>query len=425
MPLNWPSKAGPVLLSAGLALCGAWVLGRPAQSEPSQDTVAQVAPPQPEAPALAEMQVSDTAAPGCLDAAPPVAKAPQPPYALSGRLGLWVAEIDPNTLQVLRAVGTNPDSVFPLASTYKQAVLWAVLREFDAGRLSPEERFDVTEENQSLGDFPYDGSNTRALTERMIRYSDNTATDILHRRVGLDTVQALADDLHLCHTRIMLPTKDWWVMQAGLSDTYLAKPDWWQRPDRSELAQAIDAEAQKYNVYELTASTNEYFEGVHQPEDELGSHNVSTPYEFSTLLAQQYLRSGLSERAQRWQDEVARTGHGRASLKAGQVDNIETFYGKGGNGWRLLTYTGYFKTKDGRHVVYSFMQHGSDEWYTMPNTHRAFAWINAAVDEVIGEQKQRPKPQPVPAKQPSDKNDETPGTPVSPPESEAEAQAPS
>ncbi|CAM3155613.1 hypothetical protein DESA109040_00095 [Deinococcus saxicola] len=55
-----------------------------------------------------------------------------------------MAETDSRTLQTIKAVGTNPGSVFPLASTYKQALLWALLQEFDAGRLSPNERFNVT-----------------------------------------------------------------------------------------------------------------------------------------------------------------------------------------------------------------------------------------------------------------------------------------
>lgn len=371
-----PPVPAPAQTDAEIMFVGA----SPAQTsaQPPAHSASE-APPEPEKAA-------------CLAPAPAVNKAPAPPYALSGRLGLWVAEVDPDTLRVLRAVGTNPDSVFPLASTYKQAVLWATLREFDAGRLSPQERFDVTPAGQSLGEYPFDGSNVRLLSERMIRNSDNTATDLLHRRVGLRRVQALADELHLCQTRLMLPTKTWWVMQAGLSPTYLAHPDWWQREDRAALAAQMDAEAKAYTVYALVPKLDPYFEQAHEPRDDLGSHNLSTPYELATLLSHQYLRSGLSERAERWQGEVARLGYGRAGLRAGQVGNIETFYGKGGNGWRLLTYSGYFKTKDGRHVVYAFMQHGADEWYTMPNTYRAFAWINAAVDEVIGKQKKAAPP---------------------------------
>lgn len=323
---------------------------------------------------------------GCLLPAPEVEKAPPPPFPLSGRLGLWVAEVDPATLAVRRAVGTNADSVFPLASTYKQAVLWAVLKEFDAGRLSPTERFDVTRQNQSLGDYPYDGTSVRELSSRMIQFSDNTATDILHRRVGLQRVQALADDLGLCRTRLILPTRDWWVAQAGLSQTFNGTGRWAaaRGADRERLAALIDRDAQAYRSDYLQRKLDEYFERRHRPEDDLAALNVSTPYEFATLLTHEYLRPGLSARALAWQQDVLARGYGRTPIDAALKGRVAAFGGKGGNGWRLLTYTGYVRTDDGRHVVYAFMQHGADQTYTMPNTRRAFAWITAGIRRVLG-----------------------------------------
>lgn len=405
-------KRRPALLSMALLIgtAGAWWwesaisgsrITQARVAATSSGSAAEQPPIPAAAPLAAATEKNPPERPVCLGPAPAVPKAPAPPYELSGRLGLWVAEINPATLEVIGAVGTNPDSVFPLASTYKQAVFWAVLREFDAGRLSPTERLDITPSSQSLGEYPFDGTNIRTLTDRMIRRSDNTATDLLHRRVGLAKVQAVADDLGLCQTRLILPTKDWWVAEAGLSDSYLAHPDWWQRPDRNALAARIDADARGQQVSQLAPQLDHYFETVHQPRDDLGSHNLSTPYEFATLLAHEYLRSSLSPRAERWQHEVAALGHGKSSLRAGQLGHIQTFYGKGGNGWRLLTYTGYFQTKDGHHVVYAFMQHGADQWYTMPNTFHAFAWINAAVDEVIGPRKPLPQPTSQPPKPPA------------------------
>lgn len=324
---------------------------------------------------------------GCLDAAPAVAKAPAPPLPLSGRLGLWVAQIDPVTLAPIRAVATNPDSVFPLASTYKQAVLWALLRQFDAGTVQPSERFNVTRDNQSLGNYPFDGTTIKDLSVRMIQKSDNTATDILHRRVGLQNVQAVADDLGLCHTRLILPTRDWWVAQSGLSATYNGTTRWAgaRGPDRAKLAAQIDTDARKYRADYLQRKLDDYFETKYTPNDDLRAHNLSTPYELGTLLASEFLNSGLSPRAQKWQREVMAQGFGRSALKVQQRGNVAWFGGKGGNGWGILTYSGYVQTKDGRHLVYAFMQHGADQSYTMPNTRRAFAWINAGIDSVLGE----------------------------------------
>ncbi|WP_019585802.1 serine hydrolase [Deinococcus apachensis] len=362
---------GRYVLAALALVGGLWAWRRPESSLPPAQAVSPATP--------------DPNAPGCLGDAPAVAKAPPPLLPLSGRLGLWVAEVDPATLEPVRAVAENPDGVFPLASTYKQAVLWAVLREIDAGRLRPNERFDVSHENQSLGAYPFDGTAVRDLTVRMIHKSDNTATDILHRRVGLGTVQRLADDLGLCRTRLILTTKDWWAAQAGLSEAFNDAPDWGARvgPERERLAAAIDADARQYRADYLQRQLDRYFDGEPKPEDDLRVHNLSSPYEFATFLAHEYLRPGLSPRALEWQREVAAMGFGRPALKEETRHNVALFEGKGGNGWRILTYTGYVETKDGRHVVYAFMQHGSDETYTMPNTRRAFAWINAGIDAVL------------------------------------------
>lgn len=366
---------------------------RPATPAPASDVPA-TAPDVPPTPS------------GCLPPAPAVAPAPPPPQALSGRLGLWVAEVDPRTLEPRRAVASNPDDVFPLASTYKQAVLWALLREFDAGRVSPNERFDVTVQNQSLGDYPYDDSNVRELSQRMIQFSDNTATDILHRRAGLRQVQDVADRLHLCRTRLILPTKAWWVAETGLSPAFNGARDWGTATGtrRLQLARQIDADAQKQRYDQLQRQLDDYFDHRYDPADDLKVHNVSTPYEFATLVTHEFLRPGLSPRAQKWQREVMATGFGRSALKAQHAGNINYFGGKGGNGWKLLTYSGYFQTRDGRRVVYAFMQHGADETYTMPNTRRAFAWINAAVDEVLGKQRPQGAPtSPLPTATPAER----------------------
>lgn len=366
---------------------------RPATPAPASDVPA-TAPDVPPTPS------------GCLLPAPAVAPAPPPPQALSGRLGLWVAEVDPRTLEPRRAVASNPDDVFPLASTYKQAVLWALLREFDAGRVSPNERFDVTVQNQSLGDYPYDDSNVRELSQRMIQFSDNTATDILHRRAGLRQVQDVADRLHLCRTRLILPTKAWWVAETGLSPAFNGARDWGTATGtrRLQLARQIDADAQKQRYDQLQRQLDDYFDHRYDPADDLKVHNVSTPYEFATLVTHEFLRPGLSPRAQKWQREVMATGFGRSALKAQHAGNINYFGGKGGNGWKLLTYSGYFQTRDGRRVVYAFMQHGADETYTMPNTRRAFAWINAAVDKVLGKQRPQGAPtSPLPTATPAER----------------------
>nr|WP_229783689.1 serine hydrolase [Deinococcus sedimenti] len=322
---------------------------------------------------------------GCLRTAPRVGLAPPPPHHLSGQLGLWVAQVDPVTLRPVRAVASQPDRVFPLASTYKQAVLWALLRELDAGRVRANERFEVTRQNQSLGSYPFDGSSLRTLSERMIRNSDNTATDILHRRAGLDAVQDVADRLGLCRTRLILPTKAWWVAQSGLSATFNGTARWndARGEEQRRLAALIDHDAQQYRADYVQRKLDGYFDTRADDSLDFQVYNLSTPYEFGTLVAQEFLRPDLSEASRRWHRDVMATGFGKSALTITHQNRVAYVGAKGGNGWQLLTYSGYVETTDGRHLVYVFMQHGADQPYTMPNTRRAFAWINAALKVIL------------------------------------------
>ena len=312
---------------------------------------------------------------------PAGSEAPPPPARLSGRLGLYVAVIDPQTLAPIRVVSRDPDGVYPLASAYKQSVLWALLRQKDAGALSLSETFDVSHAVQSLGDYPYDHSDVTALATRMIQKSDNTATDLLHRRIGLKAVQDVADQLHLCHTRLILPTKDWWTAQAGLSSSFPGADTFasLSGDERLKAAQALDRDAQQHRADQLQHQLDAYFDQRYTPQTDLGTQNVSTPAEFAHLIASEFLRSGLSAEAQAMQRQLMALGFGGKRIQA----PFTYFGGKGGNGWRLLTYSGYFHTAGGEDVVYAFMQHGADQPYTMHNTGAAFIWINAALKRVL------------------------------------------
>ncbi len=131
----------------------------------------------------------------------------------------------------------------------------------------------------------------------------------------------------------------------------------------------------------LQLKLNEHFDaGGFDPAVDLGTHNVSTPYEFGTLIANEFLRPGLKPATRELQREIMATGFGRSKLRL----PVAYFGGKGGNGWKILTMTGYVETPRGDHVVYVFMQHESHEDYTIPNARAAFEWINEAIAAVEG-----------------------------------------
>ncbi|MFC5597656.1 serine hydrolase [Deinococcus cellulosilyticus] len=315
----------------------------------------------------------------------PHVDAPTPPSRLQGKLGLFVAEVDPVTLAFKRVVSRDANSSFPLASTYKQAVMYELARQVDQGEVSLKEIFDVTQSNHSLGEFPYDGSDVNTLAVRMIKNSDNTATDILQRRVGLRKVQANIDALNLCKTRMIMTTKGWWTAQASMSPMFpknreaLLKAAEEYGKLRGEAlyqkAEALDQDAQKVFWLDLDKAITRYFESDrYDPRVDLNTHNVSTPAELAVFLSHEFLRNGLNPQTDKWFREVMATAPNGSRLALPH----EYFGGKGGNGWRILTYSGYLLGKDGKHYVYAFLNQESGHTYTMRDTGAAFIWINQA-----------------------------------------------
>ena len=126
---------------------------------------------------------------------------------------------------------------------------------------------------------------------------------------------------------------------------------------------------------------DQYLNQRYAAADDLNVHNFSTPYELSTLVASEFLRSGLTPKSQEIQHKLMALGCCKSALLPIPVETL--WGGKGGNGWKILTFSGYFKTKGGEHVVYAFMLHGSTQTYTMPLTRHAFSWIRSALAEIL------------------------------------------
>jgi len=107
-----------------------------------------------------------------------------------------------------RSVGVGEDLALPSASLIKVLVLAGLLKQADRGSLSLDEALDVRP-----GDLVEDSGMVERewlparmtlwrLAEGMITLSDNAATNLLIRRIGMGRIQALACDLGLKSTRL-------------------------------------------------------------------------------------------------------------------------------------------------------------------------------------------------------------------------------
>ncbi len=121
---------------------------------------------------------------------------------LDGLLGVYVEDLSTGARVERRA-----DLVFPTASSIKLAILYELYRQSDEGRVDlagitvpPAARVRGGGVLQELGDHV--SLSWRDLAVLMMGWSDNEATNLLIRRVGLDAVNRRLDSLSLPRTRL-------------------------------------------------------------------------------------------------------------------------------------------------------------------------------------------------------------------------------
>jgi beta-lactamase class A len=373
---------------SGLALAGVLVLNKTA-APTAQVGSASLAPqlllpqalePDPQdAPCLSPDQLK----------AQQIAPPKMPPY-LQGRIGLWVARFEPGQTEFKpsKVTGHNPQAVFALASNYKTAVLLEVLRQADGGQLDLAERFVITNANQSLGAYPFDNTPIPDLALRMIQWSDNTATDILHRRVGLGSLQTLADELKLCQTRLLLPTKAWWTAQAGLGGPDFPKDALLNAArrfataaasERLQIATRLDQRAQSYRPDQISRNLDRYFEQTtdwaRSAQIDRYLQNASSPLEWARYLWFAFGENGLSEAANAEFRRIMSKGFGPRLLRVKHAYAA----GKSGNTAGVLGFSGFLEAEDGSRYIYVFLSDEISAIFTLDRYRRAFGLINEAL----------------------------------------------
>ncbi|WP_433424480.1 serine hydrolase [Microtetraspora malaysiensis] len=105
-------------------------------------------------------------------------------------------------------IGLNPDAPVVLASVFKIPVVLEYARQAAAGTLDRTERLTVTTADKDGGIGTSGCADDVSLTLRdlahfMMTMSDNAATDVLLRRVGLDNLHATLRELGLGRTRLI------------------------------------------------------------------------------------------------------------------------------------------------------------------------------------------------------------------------------
>ena len=140
---------------------------------------------------------------------------------LDGILGAYVLD-----LATGNSIALNADETFPTASTIKIAILAELFHQAQLGKLNLNEPY-VLQSKDLVGGSGIASvltPGTTKLTLRdvaalMISVSDNSMTNVIIDRVGLDNVNALLDSLGLSHTRLRRKMMDIKAAAEGRENT--------------------------------------------------------------------------------------------------------------------------------------------------------------------------------------------------------------
>lgn len=122
---------------------------------------------------------------------------------VDGRVGVFIQSLETGETFALRG-----DEIFPTASTIKLALLLELYRQCDGGGLRLSDAYllqpkDLAEDSAIMGNLePGTRLTLRDLALFTVVVSDNSATNILIDRVGMDRVNATLDGLGLHRTRL-------------------------------------------------------------------------------------------------------------------------------------------------------------------------------------------------------------------------------
>jgi beta-lactamase class A len=144
--------------------------------------------------------------------------------AVAARLGGTVGVAARNLASGAEA-HVNADELYPMASCFKVPVMVEVMRRVDAGTLRLDDRLTLTEADKSPGStliHCHEGlrPSVRDLLYLMITLSDNTATDMLWRLVGLGSVNETMRGFGLETIDCFMPDREYFLIEAGAGEEW-------------------------------------------------------------------------------------------------------------------------------------------------------------------------------------------------------------
>lgn len=217
---------------------------------------------------------------------------------VKGQLGLYVKHVESG-----REIAIDADKIFPLGSVFKIPVMVEVFRQADEGHISLDEKLRLEPRYYCIGSgilqylSPGLELSIRDLVTLMIIASDNTASEMLWKRIGVQRVNMLIRELGLAKTSIYLPWREGFLLTMGKGPFKDKSPQeagriWKGLSDleRMRILNDIDTEYANYSVeefrreYESLYGVKEEKKFKMQREYDQVFDNVGTPREIGIIL---------------------------------------------------------------------------------------------------------------------------------------------
>lgn len=135
---------------------------------------------------------------------------------VKGQIGFYMKHIESGS-----SIAIDPDKIFPLGGVFKLAVMVETFRQADAGMLSLDERIELETRHYCIGEGllqyvqPGLKPTIRDLVALMTIATDNTASEMLWKRIGIQRVNMLIREMGLAKTSIYIPYRESFLMSMG------------------------------------------------------------------------------------------------------------------------------------------------------------------------------------------------------------------
>ncbi len=230
---------------------------------------------------------------------------------VKGQLGLYAKHIESG-----KELAIDADKIFPLGSVFKIPVMMEVFRQAHERLISMDEKLKLESKYYCIGSgilqylSPGVELSVRDLVTLMIIATDNTASEMLWKRIGIQRVNMLMRELGLAKTSIYLPWREGFLLTMGKGpfkelSVQEAARTWKGLSDleRMKILNSIDTDFADLSVeefrhdYEALYGLKEEKKFKTQREYDQVFDNIGTPREIGMLLEKIFKGEVVSKEA--------------------------------------------------------------------------------------------------------------------------------